>query len=82
MSSKNTLADESEKICPSIEDQFAEQQLKDGIFFDDTTKHYKSPIPFRGGKSGAAEILNTRNYHDIALKRTLTAARKMQKDPE
>ena len=74
--------DEFEKICPSDEDNHAIAQVKEGLFFDEKTGHYKCPIPFRQGREEAAKILNVRNYEDIARKRTLNVAKKLKNDPE
>ena len=73
---------EAETLCPSDEDNYAIAQVKEGLVQDGRTGKYKCPIPFRGGRTNAAKILNSRNYDDISQKRTQNVVRRMQREPE
>ena len=73
---------DSEKQCLSEEDEYAVTQVREGIKFDEESGHYTCPIPYRRGREEVAKVINSRNFDDIAKKRSFNVVKKLRQDPE
>ena len=71
-----------EQIGDSVEAREAHQQLKDSVRFDDDEGKYRSGLTWKGGRTKAAEKLNSVDSSAMSMKRLMSLKRSMQRDPD
>ena len=66
----------------SVEGREALRQLEEGLEFSEEETRYGSVVPWRGGRESAAEILNSLNSREMAIRRLKGMIARFNRDPE
>ena len=66
----------------SRETQFAIQQLKETIRFDEEKGKYRVGLPWKEGREKATELINNVDSRSMATKRSWSLRRSMERNPE
>ena len=65
---------------PSVDDEFADEQLLKSVFFDEQEARYSVCLPWTCGRTESAEILNNIDFQPNALNRLNKLKLKLQRD--